>query len=179
MKELMLTVACFLIVGLGYTQKSDTLRTSSSDKSSTISILCAAQEEVIKELLSKLYVSEGKIDVVKEYQIRMNVRIAECIKADIINIGLKAQENAENGKFKKIHLRFEKPSDKKFSVPSSAKRKYKKAVHDLKKEFPENRKTKTLNEELGSKNLGAKSVRTCKVLTKKFKKNVRRLTKGR
>jgi len=164
-----------LAISSSYAQKSDTV--TSSDKSTTVSALCTAQEEVIQEILAELYASDGKIDVIKEYEKRMKPRIAECLKLDMIETGVKVQENALNGKFKKIKLSFEKPSDNKFKISGKAKRKYKRAYQAFKKDFVNARKSKSLENVLGEKNLVKKVDKVAKLLTKGFAKDIKTVSK--
>ncbi len=167
-------ISIVIYVGLG---TNGFAQDTTADKSTTVSALCAAQEEIVQDMLSGVYTINGKIDVVQEYSKEMGIRIAECLKNDMINTGKKIRDNALNGKFKKIKLRFERPSDKKFKVPRKARRKYKRAYKSLKKEFINVRKSKTLNEVLSEKNLIKKIGKVDKILTHKFKKDVNTISK--
>jgi len=181
MKNLIACLIAIVYIGLGtgvYAQQhSDTTTTSSSEKSTTVSALCTAKEEVIAEILLELYSSDGKIDVVKEFEKRMKPRIAECLKIDMIETGIKVRDNALEGKFKKVNLSFEKPSDNTFKVSGKEKRTYKRAYKKFKNEFVEDRKGKPLNEVLGNKNLAKKVDKVAKVMTRQFKKEVRKISK--
>ncbi|MEI6118534.1 MAG: hypothetical protein WCP92_04865 [bacterium] len=172
---MIVTILC-LTISSSYGQKKDTT-SSSSDKSTTISALCTAQEEVIQEILAELYSNTDKIDVIKEYEKRMKPKIAECLKLDMIETGVKVQENALNGKFKKIKLSFEKPSDNKFKISGKAKRQYKRAYQAFKKDFVNARKSKSYDDVLGEKNLVKKVDKVAKLLTKSFAKNIRTISK--
>lgn len=174
MKKVILLIAVLLMgIGSAFAQVDST----AADKSSTISALCDAQEEVIAEILSDLYESDGKIDVIKAYAAKIKPRIAECLEEDMIATGLKIQENALEGKFKKVKLRFEKPEDNKFRISGATKRSYKRAYKKFKKEFPETRKGKTLTTIFSEKEMNKKIDKVAKVMTKEFKKNVRKVSR--
>jgi len=186
MKNLIACVITIVCIGLAtgvYAQNNsdtttaDTTTTTASEKSTTVSALCTAKAEVIAEILSELYASDGKIDVVKEFEIRMKPRIAECLKIDMIETGIKVRDNALVGKFKKVKLSFEKPSDNTFKVSGKEKRTYKRAYKHFKKSFVEDRKGKPLKEVLGNKNLQKKSDKVTKVMTRRFKKDIRKISK--
>lgn len=174
MKKVILLIAVLLMgIGSAFAQVDST----AADKSSTISALCDAQEEVVGEVLTELYDQNGKVDVVKSYEAKIKPRIAECLYYDMIETGIKIQNNALEGKFKKIKLRFEKPEDNTFKVSSAVKRKYKRAYKKFKREFPETRKGKTLDEIMGDKNLAKKVDRVAKRMTREFNRNVRKVSK--
>ncbi len=150
---------------------------TAAEKSQTISALCDAQEEVIAEILADLYASDGKIDVVKAYATKIKPRIAECLEADMIATGIQIKNNAMEGKFKKIKLRFEKPEDNTFRISGATKRTYKRAYKKFKREFPETRKGKTLTVIFSEKELSKKIDKVAKVMTREFKKNVRKISR--
>ncbi len=174
MKKVMFLVVMIVAVNNIFAQKADS---TAADKSSTISALCDAQEEVIAEILNDLYESDGKIDVIKAYATKIKPRIAECLETDMIATGLKIKENALEGKFKKIKIRFEKPEDNKFRISGATKRSYKRAYKKFKKEFPETRKGKTLTTIFSEKEMNKKIDKVAKVMTKEFKKNVRKVSR--
>lgn len=175
MKKIFFLIAVLFNINSTFAQ-IDTLSTT-ADKSATVSALCTAQEEVIKEILADLYASDGKIDIIKAYEEKIRPRIGKCLKTDMIETGIKIKNNALEGKFKKIRLSFEKPSDNKFKVSGKVKRKYKKAYKNFKKSFVDDRKGKTLDVIFSEKELSKKIDRVAKAMTREFKKNVRKISK--
>ncbi len=150
---------------------------TASEKSSTVSSLCTAQEDVIKEVLAELYTSDGKIDVVKSYESKIKPRIAECLEIDMYETGIKIQQNALEGKFKKIRLKFEKPEDNTFKISGKAKRTYLRSYKKFKKEFPDTRKGKTLEIIFSDKEMAKRVEKVSKAMTREFKKDIRRVSK--
>jgi len=167
-------------IGLGgniYAQTNNKNTITAAEKSETVSSLVIAQGETIQKVLDELYTDDGKIDVVKAYEEQIKPKIAECLNMDMMQTGMKVQENASQGKFKKIKLKFEKPSDNTFKVSGKTKRAYKRAYKKFKKEFIETRKSKTLEEILGEKNLSKKVEKVAKSMKRQFKKDVRKISK--
>lgn len=172
-KVIFLIAVLFMVLNSAFAQTDST----AADKSGTVSALCNAQEEVIKDVLVDLYASNGKIDVVKAYEIKIKPRIAECLELDMIETGIKVQNNALEGKFKKIKLTFEKPEDNTFKISGKVKRTYKRAYKAFKKSFVADRKGKTLEVIFSEKELSKKVDKVTKAMTREFKKNMRKVSK--
>jgi len=167
-------------IGLGgniYAQTNNTKTVSSTEKSETVSSLVIAQGETILAVINELYTGDEKIDVVKSYTEKITPKIASCLHIDMMQTAMKVQENASQGKFKRIKLRFEKPSDNTFQISGKTKRAYKRAYKKFKKEFAEMRKNKTLEEMLREKNLSKKVEKVTKSMKRQFKKDVRKATR--
>lgn len=173
-KVIFLIAIVFVAISSNALAQSDS---TAADKSATVSALCTAQEEVIKDVLVDLYVKNDKIDVIKTYENKIRPRIAECLELDMIETGIKIRNNALEGKFKKISLSFEKPSGNKFKISGEVKRKYKRVYTSFKKSFIDDRKGKTLDVIFSEKELGKKVDRVVNVMTKEFKKNMKKVSK--
>ncbi len=175
MKKIFFLIAVLFNINSTFAQ-IDTLSTT-ADKSATVSALCTAQEEVIKEILADLYASDGKIDIIKAYEEKIRPRISKCLKTDMIETGIKIQQNALEGKFKKIKLKFEKPEDNTFKISGKAKRTYLRSYKKFKKEFPDTRKGKTLEMIFSEKEMAKRVEKVSKAMTKEFKKDIRRVSR--
>lgn len=160
-------------------KKGKVLSISAEDKSSTVSALCIAQEEVVKEILAELYICSGDtaIDIIQAYDELIKIRIARCLKIDIVQTGIKVRDNALEGKFKKIKLKFEKPSDNKFKIYRKVKRQYKRAYKETKKSFIKDRKTMTLDDILDQPNLIKKINKVGTAMTERFKRDIKKVSK--
>lgn len=147
------------------------------EQSKTRSALCTAQAETFSLVFEKVYTIEEKVDVDKVYKESITEKTAECLSADLLLWGKTVKANAENGKFKKYRLSFEKTNDAKFKVPAKAKRNYKKAFKKAKKDFIYTRKSKTIKEIMDEKNLSKYLSRTNTSFENQKDKWLKKITK--
>lgn len=163
-------VICIIITNYAYSQDA-------KDKSKTQSALCTAQSETFKEVFEKVYEQQAKVDANEVYKDAITEKTAECLAADLILWGKQVISDAQNGKFKRYRLSFEKPTDNKFKVPAKAKRNYKKAFKKAKRDFISTRKNKTLDEILDDKNLSKYLARTNKAFIKQKDRYLKKITR--
>ncbi len=147
------------------------------EQSKTQSNLCKAQSETFNDVFDKAYNAQSKVDVNEMYKTAIAQKTAECLAADLKMWGKQVKADAENGKFKRYRLSFEKPSDNKFKVPFKARRMYKKAFKKAKKDFLSTRKNKTLDEILDDKFLQKYLAKTNQAFIKQKDKFLKKITK--
>ncbi|MBU0626958.1 hypothetical protein KKG31_00130 [Patescibacteria group bacterium] len=147
------------------------------EKSSTKSALVTAQSEAYKDVLTKVYKEDDKVDVYKVYKQAISEKTSECLAEDLELWGKAVIEDAENGKFRKYRLSFEKPSENTFKVPTKAKRKYKRAFKRSKKSFIGVRKRITLTDIMEDKHLKKFLGKTNDSFERQFRKHLRKITK--
>ena len=73
-------------------------QTEAPEKSQTTSALCTAQDSISKDLLTKIFNANEKVDIWKEYDKNIMPVLVKCLRNDLIGWGNFVKANAENGK---------------------------------------------------------------------------------
>lgn len=146
-------------------------------KSTTTSALCTAQEKVYKNIFDTVYTRNQTIDVDKVYLNAISKETAACLEADLLLWGKAVIADAQNGKFRKYRLSFDKPENATFKVPGKAKRNYKRGFDKARKDFIKTRKNKTLDEILTDENLKKYLSKANKAFEKQKNKHLRKITR--
>ena len=171
MKTLTFIIAMIMLVMINFTTFAQ------KEKSSTKSVLVTAQAETFKDVFDKVYNEESKVDIDKLYKESISVKTSDCLAEDLTLWGKAVIEDADNGKFRKYRLSFERPSENTFRVPGKAKRKYKRAFKRAKKSFISVRKRKELDEIMEDKHLKKYLGKVNNAFSRRFKKDIRKITK--
>jgi len=173
MKRVIVFVIGMLCIGIGFSAYAQ----DTKEQSKTKSALCTAQAETFKLVFDSLYNIDKKVDVNNVYKNAISSKTAECLAADLKLWGKAVIANAQEGKFKEYRLSFEKPADSKFKVPAKAKRTYKRAFKEAKKEFISNRKSTTLDKVLEDKYLQKYLAKTNKAFIKQKDSYLKKIVK--
>jgi hypothetical protein len=173
MKRVIAFVIGVFCIGITFNAKAQ----DTKEQSKTKSALCTAQSETFKTVFDEVYTIQAKVDVNEVYKDAIAQKTAECLAADLSLWGKSVIADAQNGKFKKYRLSFEKPTDNKFRVPGKAKRAYKRAFKKAKKDFISTRKSKTLNEIMDDKYLAKYLAKVNKAFIRQKDKCLKKITK--